>query len=360
VAHQSASPTHQVLIFQEVEKILDRRIIKDETMVAISSPLLFSLILATLVGTATALFPSTSVGPRAHSTQLFSELRLLIQGTKNAYTVVRPNDVILYQLAAPLPTDTKKTKALGVYDGQSIIPLYSRVEGDAEFFIDAVSEAAKMSATALQKGGQLLRVISSDRRGMDCFIIDEYLPEDVDVPVREEGQLSIVSNDKSVSTSPSIAIVEAQLEVAELKLRLLELKAQAITKNGEVRVVDCPVAPAAIGPYSQATVANGFLFVSGCLGIDVSTMSLMTEDGVIGETRQALSNLKRVICHSGSSLERVVKTTIYLADMDDFAAVNRVYGEYFSGPTLPARVCVAVKTLPRNAKVEIDAIALCS
>ncbi len=120
-------------------------------------------------------------------------------------------------------------------------------------------------------------------------------------------------------------------------------------------IVHTPNAPAAIGPYSQATVAGGMVFTSGQIALKPS--GEMVEGDVKAQCAQVLSNLKAVLEAAGSSLDKVLKTTIFLDDMGDFAAVNELYAQAF-GEHKPARSTVAVKTLPKNALVEIDAIAL--
>jgi len=115
-------------------------------------------------------------------------------------------------------------------------------------------------------------------------------------------------------------------------------------------------APKAIGPYSQAVVSGAHVFCSGQVALDPRSGNLVGGN-VAEQTRQALLNLQHVVEAAGSSLDRVVKTTVFLASMDDFAAMNEVYATFFSG-TKPARSTVAVKTLPRNALVEIDCIAV--
>ena len=114
-------------------------------------------------------------------------------------------------------------------------------------------------------------------------------------------------------------------------------------------------APAAIGPYSQAIEHGGFIFVSGQLPIDPATGSF-PEGGVEAQTRQSLSNIKSILEKAGSGMDKVVKTTVLLADMGDFAAMNGVYAEFFGTP-YPARCAFAVKTLPKGALVEIECIA---
>jgi len=115
-------------------------------------------------------------------------------------------------------------------------------------------------------------------------------------------------------------------------------------------------APQAIGPYSQAIKANGFIFASGQIPLDPATMRIV-EGGVEEQTGRVLDNLKAVLEAAGSSLDRVVKTTVYLADMNEFAAMNEIYAKYF-GATKPARATVQVARLPRDVKVEIDVVAL--
>jgi len=114
-------------------------------------------------------------------------------------------------------------------------------------------------------------------------------------------------------------------------------------------------APAAIGPYSQAIEHGGFIFVSGQLPIDPATGSF-PEGGVEAQTRQSLANIKSILEKAGSGMDKVLKTTVMLADMGDFAAMNGVYAEFFGTP-YPARCAFAVKTLPKGALVEIECIA---
>ena len=114
-------------------------------------------------------------------------------------------------------------------------------------------------------------------------------------------------------------------------------------------------APAAIGPYSQAIKVGELLFVSGQLPINPAT-GTFAEGGSKELTRQSLTNMKAILEEAGTSMANVVKTTVFLADMNDFAAMNEVYAEFFAAP-FPARAAVAVKTLPKGALVEIECIA---
>jgi 2-iminobutanoate/2-iminopropanoate deaminase len=114
-------------------------------------------------------------------------------------------------------------------------------------------------------------------------------------------------------------------------------------------------APAAIGPYSQAIRAGDFLFVSGQIPLDPATGTLVG-DGIAEQTQRVLENLKAILDAAGASFVHVVKTTVYLADMTEFAKMNEIYATYFTAPA-PARATVQVARLPRDVRVEIDLIA---
>lgn len=123
-------------------------------------------------------------------------------------------------------------------------------------------------------------------------------------------------------------------------------------------IVSTTKAPAAIGPYSQAVKAGGFLFVSGQIPLVPETGELVLGD-IKEQAERVLDNINAILGAAGTSFDRVIKTTIFLTDMGNFAAVNEVYSKYF--PTNPpARACVAVAQLPRGVAVEIEAIALCA
>ena len=121
------------------------------------------------------------------------------------------------------------------------------------------------------------------------------------------------------------------------------------------QIIHTDKAPAAIGPYSQAVQAGNMLFVSGQIPIDPATGAFAGED-IVTQTRQSLTNLKAILEAAGYTCADVVKTTVLLADMADFAAMNAVYAEFFP-ENCPARAAFAVKTLPRNALVEIECVA---
>ena len=121
-----------------------------------------------------------------------------------------------------------------------------------------------------------------------------------------------------------------------------------------MKIVSTEKAPAAIGPYSQAMEVNGLVFTSGQIPINPADGSLVTGD-IAQQAEQVMKNLGEVLKAAGCSYENAVKTTCFLADMDDFAAFNQVYGKYFTGK--PARSCVAVKTLPKNVLCEVEVIA---
>ena len=115
-------------------------------------------------------------------------------------------------------------------------------------------------------------------------------------------------------------------------------------------------APKAIGPYSQGTVANGFIYTAGQIALDPATTEVVPGD-VKAQTDRVMKNLQSVLAAQGSSLQKVVKTTVFLVTMDDFAAMNEVYAKWF-GDHRPARSTVAVSGLPRNVRVEIEVVAL--
>ena len=122
-----------------------------------------------------------------------------------------------------------------------------------------------------------------------------------------------------------------------------------------MKVISTQNAPAAIGPYSQALDLGGMVFVSGQIPVDPAT-GAMPED-VQGQARQSLANLKAILAEAGLTMADVVKTVVFLADLDDFAAVNEVYAQAFAQP-FPARSCVQVAGIPKGAKVEIECIAV--
>ena len=123
------------------------------------------------------------------------------------------------------------------------------------------------------------------------------------------------------------------------------------------QVISTNQAPGAIGPYSQAIKANGFVFVSGQLPV-VPATGQFAEGGVAGQTRQSLANVKAILAEAGCALADVVKTTVFIKDMNDFGAVNTACAEYFT-QDCPARACCAVARLPKDALVEIEVIAAC-
>ncbi|MBC8167426.1 MAG: RidA family protein [Bryobacteraceae bacterium] len=122
------------------------------------------------------------------------------------------------------------------------------------------------------------------------------------------------------------------------------------------QIVTTTNAPAAIGPYSQAAIFNGFAFLSGQIPIDPVT-GLIVEGDISAQTERVIGNLKAVLAAAGSSLENVIKTTVFLKNMDDFPRMNEVYAKYF-GANPPARSTVEAARLPRDVQVEIDCIAI--
>ena len=123
------------------------------------------------------------------------------------------------------------------------------------------------------------------------------------------------------------------------------------------KIIQTPNAPAPIGPYNQAILVDNTLYASGQIALDPKTMELINED-IVAETTQVMKNLSEVLKAAAMNFEDVVKATIYLSDMRDFASVNEVYGSYFDHHQAPARETVEVATLPKNVGVEISVIAI--
>lgn len=122
-------------------------------------------------------------------------------------------------------------------------------------------------------------------------------------------------------------------------------------------IISTEGAPKAIGPYSQAIAEPGFIFTSGQLPLDPKTMEFAGSD-IKSQTRQSLINLQKILEAGGATLKNVVKTTCFLSDMNNFAAFNEVYAEFFGTDGAPARSCVQVARLPKDALVEVEAIAI--
>lgn len=121
-----------------------------------------------------------------------------------------------------------------------------------------------------------------------------------------------------------------------------------------MKIIHTTDAPAAVGPYSQAVVSGGMVYTAGQVALDPASGAMVGTD-VTAQAHQVMKNLTAVLSAAGSGMDKAVKTTCFLADMDDFAAFNAVYAEYF--PNKPARSCVAVKTLPKGALCEVEVIA---
>lgn len=127
------------------------------------------------------------------------------------------------------------------------------------------------------------------------------------------------------------------------------------------QIIRTNAAPVPVGPYNQAIAATGqMVFVAGQIALDPQTGEIVGTGDVSQQTEQVLNNLQAVLLAAGATLEDVVKTTVFLADMNDFSAMNAVYARYFNETTAPARACVEVSRLPKDVRVEIDCIAVIS
>jgi 2-iminobutanoate/2-iminopropanoate deaminase len=132
----------------------------------------------------------------------------------------------------------------------------------------------------------------------------------------------------------------------------------ATTSGLQQEAVNTSGAPAPVGPYNQAVRARGLVFCSGQIALDPSTGAMVGDGDVEAETRQVLANLEAVLAAAGLTPQAVVRTTVFLADLADFARVNAIYAETFGAGVAPARACVQVAALPKGARVEIDCIAV--
>lgn len=300
-------------------------------------------------------YPSLSpTTPPVSQTKLNGvELRVQIQGTKNAYTMIRSGDVVSFKTVNP--TKNGKSLRLGVLsESGDILPLAVVEEDAAEFKVDPSSPPIK--AEQLKKEGRIGRMYSSDRKG-DTFLIDEFIDSDIYLPILSEltSQFNLDATD--------IDLLEKQLEIARLEAKILEAKRDRSNyQKGKTVALLSPNAPQPIGPYSQAVILNDQVYVSGCIGIDPKTGKLV-DGGIEEQTLQSLSNLQAILVAANSDTNRIAKTTIYVTDLGQYAIVNKLYAAFLqksghdSDIVLPARTTVQVSALPLGALVEIDAIA---
>lgn len=159
-----------------------------------------------------------------------------------------------------------------------------------------------------------------------------------------------------MNLNPALTHESAQSEEAVVDLTLLRASAFIAAEIPMREIVSTKDAPQAIGPYSQAIKANGFVFTSGQIAIDPATQQVVEGD-VAAQTERVLRNLSEVLEAAGSGLGKVLRCTVFLKNMNDFAAMNHVYGTYFSSAA-PARSTVEVARLPKDVLVEIDVVAL--
>ena len=157
----------------------------------------------------------------------------------------------------------------------------------------------------------------------------------------------------TASTTPPRPLPARTLQVAEYSL--------ASSRHPSTVKATAPTdgAPAAIGPYSQAVKTNGMLYVSGCIGIK-RELGKLVDGGIGAQTRQVMENMKAIVEAGGSSMDKVVKTTVLMTDISSYPEVNAIYAEFFSSDAPPARAAYAVAALPAGALIEIDCIAIAS
>jgi reactive intermediate/imine deaminase len=300
-----------------------------------------------------------------------AEIRIKIHGTSNAYTTLRQHDVVLYAIQS----DTH-SRALGVYRGDQILPLCNHEAWSVNFYVDPNQEAIPVDR--LKNSGDLLRVVSSDKSG-ESYYVEEYIDSDVYIPLHDpnappkatlstESTYTVVadiSSEIEPLTEAENALVAMQKFIDSVKkgrqdgqLQQPQAAPVSATAKSDGSLVKVSTSPAqALNPVmSEAIVANGMVFVSGCVGVPKGE-SAPVEGGVQEQMRQALTNLQSVVSAAGAELKDVCKITIFLRDLDDIGAVNSVFLEFFTGATKPARTTVEVSRLPYGSQVEIDAIA---
>ncbi|MFN9174330.1 MAG: RidA family protein [Synechocystis sp.] len=125
-----------------------------------------------------------------------------------------------------------------------------------------------------------------------------------------------------------------------------------------MKVINTSQAPAPVGPYNQAIAANGFLFVAGQIALNPETMTIVGEGDVQAQTQQVMANMNAILKEAGCDWTNIVKTTVFLSDMNNFVVVNEIYAQYFDEAIAPARACVEVSRLPKDVLVEIDCVAV--
>ncbi|MEY2798422.1 MAG: ribonuclease [Actinomycetota bacterium] len=293
-----------------------------------------------------------------------AEMRILIHGTKNAYTTIRPNDVVFYKALGEL-NDISQLRLGVLTSDMTVRPLCQFEDQDpTKYFVDPDEE--EINAEQLKEKKKLLRIVSSDRSG-SAYIIEEYIDSDVYVPIKSlkipstnsstenKDSVQIQSIDSPVNRNLEMEILKSQLEVAELRLKMLQLQQRELNAL-QLKYISSKAAPPAIGPYSHAVVAKGFIFASGCIGLDPQSKKLVV-GGVEAEARQAIRNLESILKDAGGSLDSIVKITLLLQDIRDFASVNDILSAVLTKDRYPARTTFQAGALPLGAKVEIDAVA---
>lgn len=295
-----------------------------------------------------------------NKTSLSAEFRLLIQGTKNAYTTVRSGDILSYRLDQ---AESERSIRLGVFgsDG-NLYPLCNQVKLGSEFFIDYTVEP--LSIEKLKNDGKLLRVISSEKRS-DSYVIEEYLDDSILIPVIPAEQNVVPSH--SASELNKRDDHEHQIEVTLREISGLNKKLTSLllhkrggsNKTPTKTIVQSPHAPKPVGPYSQAVKSNGVLYVSGCIGLSPVTGKLVSDD-ITEQTKQALQNLDAVLKAGKSDWKLINKVTIFTTNITQFSLINSIYSDFLKENEVeefPARSTVEVSALPLGAKFEIEVIA---
>jgi len=249
-----------------------------------------------------------------------NDIRILIHGTKNAYTYLREYDVALFEMDNLVTENSESaaTRRLGVLLGGYYLYPLCRYDGES-LHIDP--EIPALSAEDLNRKGKLLRVISSFRKGTDTFFVEEYLDDSIFIPFRQKND----GGGKVDTAKKQIEALYNEIIFKQEQIRkILQENDSFAASSSIIKSVNTTMAPAAVGSYSQAIKANGFLFISGCIGVVPSTNSLISNTDVEMQTRQSLNNLFAILDEAGCARNQICKVTLILVDMAHFKQVNKI------------------------------------
>lgn len=279
-------------------------------------------------------------------TALHGELRLLIHGTKNAYTTVRKNDMILYKLDSEVDGCIM---GLGIFDGKDVRSVCMDKDDSSKFLVDRSRDA--LNAEDMKANGRLLRIVSSDKTG-DCYRIDEYLDNNVYIPVETDPKPKLVPSNPS---QPPTLDIE---RISQLLVEALGLLGSP-TAGNKLEPISVQSKKVLVSKlYSHAMIAQGMVYTSGIIATNFDSGGFIKGD-IRQQTVQVFENLKEILLAAGSDLRKVITVKLILANLEDLEEVNAIYLQYFpSTSPQPTRTCFSVNGIPLNALIEIEVVAL--